>query len=77
MYSCQAIEITKGDLKKCHTADLGTEHEPSDKKKECLEDTKSEDDPWKISTVYIKVVPWDGKNMFIIIYTQKGKSLIT
>jgi len=22
---------------------------------------EEEEDPWKISTVYIKVVPWDGK----------------
>lgn len=35
------------------------EHEQ--KKEQEIEIGYEEDDPWKISTVYVKVVPWSGK----------------
>lgn len=58
-YIFQANNVSVKAFKE--TGHLGTEHESTDKEKDFLEDAESKDDPWKISTVYIKVVPWDGK----------------
>lgn len=45
--------------------DFGNEKKYGEKEKYAVEiereEEEEEEDPWKISTVYVKVVPWSGK----------------